>query len=191
MSQNNFQCYNCGELNEPNSLFCRSCKFVQPPMQGDHFTRLGVDKTYSVDKSALESKYFALQRLLHPDLFIQKSEIEKNFAFKHTLLLNEAYNIIKSPLKRSEYLLKLNNIKVNSDDADAVKPEMELLDEIFELQTKISDNEDNSNIIWQEIREQKNQICEELDNLFDKKEYLKAAHNTIRLHFLEKLNQHH
>lgn len=189
MSNQDYQCYNCNNLNNITEIFCQKCNFIQPPLNMNHFSRLGVGVGFNVDKEQLENTYLTLQKMFHPDLYINKTEIEKNFAFKHSLLLNQAYTVIKSNLKRSEYLLSLNNIKVNIDDKDAISPDPELLNEIFELQNDITETTDTNKlkILINDIEKQKKHIYKDLAQLFETRQYLAAAHLTIKLNFLNNL----
>lgn len=185
----NLQCYNCDNLNDIKELFCTSCNFIQPPLNINYFSRLKLTLGFDIDITLLENSYLDLQKLLHPDLYVKKSEIEKNFAFKHSLLVNQAYETLKSPLKRSEYILSLNDIKVNSNDKHAVEADPELLNEIFELQSDIEETTNQKDLkhIMEQLQSDKNHIYDKLITLFEKKDYLAAARLTIKLQFLEKL----
>lgn len=185
----NFQCYNCDSLNDIKEIFCTSCNFIQPPLNINFFSRLGITLSFDIDSMQLENSYLDLQKLLHPDLYVKKSEIEKNFAFKHSLLLNQAYETLRSPLKRSEYILSLNDIKVNSHDKHVIEADPALLNEIFELQSDIEETTNQKDLkqIMEQLQNDKNHIYDKLVTLFEKKDYLAAAHLTIKLQFLEKL----
>lgn len=148
-----------------------------------------MDISFDIDDNQLENSYLKLQKLLHPDLYINKTEIEKNFAFKHSLLLNQSYETLKSPLKRSEYILNLNDIQVNNNHKQAIKPSPELLHDIFELQNDIEEatNQQDQEHIMKQISNDKNETYNALATSFKQKDYLTAAHLTIKLQFLEKL----
>ena len=182
------QCYNCNSLNVITNIFCDKCQVIQPPATNNFFTYFGLQPNFVIDEAGLEAIYLTLQQKLHPDLFLQKSAIEQNFAFKHSLILNQAYQTLKDDLARSEYLLKLNDIIVNSDAQDNVKVDSDLLEEIFELQQQINDaeNKDQLNILYKDINDQRNNLGKDLAQLFLQKEYVKMAHLTIKLCFIEK-----
>ena len=126
MTQNTYQCYNCNANNSLCDNFCTKCNILQPPLKIDHFARFGLTSNFDLNLEQLETIYFSLQKKFHPDLFTQKNEIEKNFAFKHTLLINQAYETLSAPLSRSEYILSLNKIYVNCDHQESIKPKPEL-----------------------------------------------------------------
>jgi len=108
-------CWSCKGPVVSAAMFCATCGAVQPPGQGDHFTRLGLTRDFDVDKGDLDQRYFALQRDLHPDRFATRSAREREISLQQSTSLNQAYETVKSPLVRAEYLLSLNGVTVNAE----------------------------------------------------------------------------
>lgn len=103
-------CWSCkGPVGE-SDLFCETCHAVQAPGQIDHFSRLGLHKDYGVDVDGLERTYFELQRHLHPDRFANKTAQEKSLSQQQAVSLNEAFEVLKDPLKRADYLLQVSGV---------------------------------------------------------------------------------
>jgi molecular chaperone HscB len=100
-------CWSCKGPVASRALFCSVCGAVQGPGAGDHFTRLGLAPTFEIDIEELERQYFGLQRRLHPDRFVAKSPREKMLSQQQATSLNEAYEVLKDPLKRAAHLLAL------------------------------------------------------------------------------------
>jgi len=98
----------------------------------DYFSLFGLEPAYSINVSALEKSYFNAQRQFHPDRFVGKSEIDKLAAAKRSMDINQAYKTLKDPLPRAQYLLKLNDVIVGTDN-DSIKPSQALLAEVMEL----------------------------------------------------------
>mgnify|MGYP005655007175 CR=1 FL=1 len=67
-------------------------------------------KSFQVDAGTLEREYKKLQTEYHPDKFAGASDSERVQVLQHASLINDAYDTIKSPLKRAAYLLRLENI---------------------------------------------------------------------------------
>lgn len=68
----------CWQCNFPykSELFCQKCKTLQePPESLDYFDILGIKKDYNVEDKDMQRKYRALQNLLHPDRFGNKTEV--------------------------------------------------------------------------------------------------------------------
>ena len=66
--------------------------------------------TWQIDRSLLDTRYRNLQREFHPDRYAAKGDTEKRLAVQTTALINQAYDSLKSPLKRAQYLLELAHI---------------------------------------------------------------------------------
>jgi|ERR1700722_20405492 len=73
----------------------------------DHFQRLGLPRRFSVDDAALERAYLALSRTIHPDYHLTGSEAELSASLELSAALNEAYNTLRDPFVRADYLLNL------------------------------------------------------------------------------------
>jgi len=67
-----------------------------------------------VDLTVLSDRYRELQQIVHPDRFANSSEQEKRLSMQSSVLINEAYNTLKSPLSRIRYLLSLKGVDASS-----------------------------------------------------------------------------
>jgi molecular chaperone HscB len=100
-------CWSCREPVAARALFCHACGAIQPGGAVDHFTRLGVPRTFDLDVDKVEKQYLGFQRVLHPDRFVAKSPKERAIAESQAADMNLAYETLKDPLRRAAYLLKL------------------------------------------------------------------------------------
>lgn len=73
----------------------------------DHFQRLGLPRRFSVDGEELERAYLARSRAVHPDYHLAASASELAASLELAAALNEAYNTLRDPFTRAEYLLAL------------------------------------------------------------------------------------
>jgi molecular chaperone HscB len=76
----------------------------------NYFEFFSLPKSFQVDADTLEREYKKLQTEYHPDKFADASESERVQVLQHASLINDAYDTVKSPLKRAAYLLRLENI---------------------------------------------------------------------------------
>jgi molecular chaperone HscB len=100
-------CWSCRQPVAARALFCHSCGAIQAAGNVDHFTRLGVPRSFDVDGDKVEKQYLGFQRVLHPDRFVAKSAKERAIAEAQAADMNAAYETLKDPLRRAAYLLKL------------------------------------------------------------------------------------
>src|SRR6478609_6043886 len=73
----------------------------------DFFERLGLPRRFSVDANELERAYLARSRAVHPDYHLAESGAELTASLELAADVNEAYNTLREPCARAEYLLHL------------------------------------------------------------------------------------
>ncbi len=73
----------------------------------NYFELFGLPADFRVDLDEVSLRYRDLQKVVHPDKFASASEQEQRVAMQSATLVNEAYQVLKDPLKRAQYLLSL------------------------------------------------------------------------------------
>lgn len=112
-------CWRCGCALAPRALFCDCAS--PPALQPIAHTRscfqlLCANPGVNVDAAQLDKTFKDLQRVLHPDLFAQRSAHEQDLAAANSALVNQAYQKLKTPLGRVKHLLELHDIDALSED---------------------------------------------------------------------------
>lgn len=125
--------HNCWQCSAPvsDSLFCRSCKSLQQPSR-DYYRVLSLPhRRLNLDPDDLQRRFYDLSRLLHPDLFVRKPELERQYSLDATSILNDAYRTLRDPVQRAQYVLAQEGFDIGEQRSNDVPPE--LLEEVFEL----------------------------------------------------------
>jgi molecular chaperone HscB len=135
-------CWSCRGPVDVRALFCHTCGMVQANRPVDHFVRLGMRRAYDLDMAELERQYFGFQRRFHPDRFAAKSATEKAHSLQHAASLNEAYEALKSPVRRASYLLELFGRPVIEEDQTISDPA--LLMEALEMREALAEAQDSA-----------------------------------------------
>jgi len=176
-------CWSCGTMRAVH--FCHSCGKVQPPVPVDYFTFFGFPRKLNLDTAALEKEFYALSRRLHPDLFAQTNTDERTWSLEQSSMLNDAYRTLKDPIKRTEYLLRLEGIELEEQSKQATEKARatgelkkqvvppDLLEEVFELNLHLEElraekklGEDDPALL-EEIGKAKLSLEEKYDALFN------------------------
>jgi len=76
----------------------------------NHFELFGLPERFGIDAAALDSAYRALQTEVHPDRFAASGEAERRLALQSSARVNEAYQALRDPVRRAQYLLSLHGI---------------------------------------------------------------------------------
>ncbi len=143
-------CWSCSIGHNDSTLFCPHCSKIQPPPGGDYFSVFGLEPRLNLDLGTLEHEFHRLSRKLHPDRFARSQENEKEWSLADTALLNDAYRTLKDPLRRTEYLLKLEGAENPAGDEakedKSVRTPADLLEEVFELNMQLEEMRANRKI---------------------------------------------
>jgi molecular chaperone HscB len=184
-------CWSCGSMRA--SHFCEACGKVQPPAPVDYFTFFGLPRKLNIDVAVLDKDFYELSRRLHPDLNARAGSQEQEWSLQQSSRLNDAHRVLKDPIKRTEYLLKLEGVELEEQSKSAtekaratgqVKKQMvppDLLEEVFELNMQLEElraqkkmGEDDPALI-EEIGRQKLELEEKYEALLEElKGYWKA-----------------
>src|ERR1700691_4489589 len=176
-------CWSCGTMRAVH--FCNACGKVQPPVPVDYFTFFGFPRKLNLDTAALEKEFYALSRRLHPDVFGQADARERAWSLEQSSMLNDAYRTLKDPIKRTEYLLRLEGIELEEQSKQATEKARatrglkkqvvppDLLEEVFELNMHLEElraqkksGEDDPALL-EEIGKAKLSLEEKYDELLD------------------------
>ncbi len=79
----------------------------------NYFEVLRLPQEYFLDKALLADNYRQLQRQFHPDKFATSSANEQRLAVQFAAYINSAYQTLKSPVLRGEYLLSLKGEEID------------------------------------------------------------------------------
>jgi molecular chaperone HscB len=176
-------CWSCGEMRA--AQFCTACGKVQPPAPVDYFTYFGLPRKLNIDVALLEQEFYRLSRKLHPDLSARADSREQEWSLQQSSLLNDAYRSLRDPIKRTEYLLHLEGVKLEEQSKSAteaaratgeIKKQVvppDLLEEVFDLNMELEElrmqkkaGEDDPALI-EEVGRQKLELEQKYEGLLD------------------------
>jgi len=106
----------------------------------DHFEVFGLPRRLGIDAAQLQRAFYELSRRSHPD-FHQGAPPERQAEIlEASARLNAAYRVLRDPIARVEYLVRLEEGRDTKEGA-AVKPKAppELLEEMFEIQEALQE----------------------------------------------------
>ena len=138
------ECWSCAVAHNESTLFCPHCSKIQPPPGGDYFSVFSLVPKLDLDLGMLEHQFHKLSRKLHPDRFARASTNEKDWSLADTALLNDAYRTLRDPIRRTEYLLKLQGAAIGEEHAgkdrkDPSRVPPDLLEEAFDLNMQLEE----------------------------------------------------
>ncbi|MEE3663128.1 co-chaperone HscB [Brenneria sp. g21c3] len=159
----------------------------------DYFTLFGLPIRYDVDGSLLVSRFQELQRQFHPDRFAASPERDRLLALQQAATINNAYQALKHPLKRAEYMLSLHGFDLSNEqhtlrDTAFLMEQLELREELDAIAQR-ADAEAAlaafADRLQSMLAKRSGQMREELDS----EAWADAADTVRKLRFLDKLRQ--
>lgn len=121
-------------------LLCESCRRVQPlPGDADAFAILGLPRRLALESGALEERFHALSRHLHPDRFHGAGELDRARSLSAAAALNRAYRSLRDAPARARYWLELGGAGLGEEQKTVPA---ELAEEAFEVHEIIEEAQD-------------------------------------------------
>ena len=157
----------------------------------NHFELLGLRARFRVDAAELDRRYRELQREVHPDRFAASPAAEQRLSIELATLVNQAYQTLKSPLRRTAYLLRLRGLDPQFETNTAMP--VEFLAEQMSWRERIEAASERPEILLDllsGIRGESGEIRERLKTALDEARDDQSALETVRmLMFYEKLDE--
>ncbi len=105
------------------------------------FELFGLEPNFLLDEQELSQKLRNMLQSVHPDRFASGSDQEQLAAMQKTTQINDAYGVLKSPVRRAQALLQLKagldgSKEVTVKDPVFLMQQLELREELETLSTK-------------------------------------------------------
>jgi molecular chaperone HscB len=167
-------------------------------LSASDFELMNLPQRFSVDASALDARWKALQREVHPDRFAADGAAAQRVAMQWSVRVNEAYQRLKHPVRRAAYLCELAGVAVDAERNTAMPAaflmqQMEWREALDDARTA-----DALDALADEVRQTQRQQLAELARLLDpvapasqpSAEQAQAAAQVVRaLMFVERFAQ--
>ena len=157
----------------------------------DHFALFGLPPLFRVDSLSLDKRFREIQARVHPDRFAHAGESERRVSLQWATRVNEAYQTLKNPLARAQYLLELAGRRADTESNTSMPPEflmeqMEWREAVEEARAagELAELEKLHARLLHHAREVRAALERQLDADHD---YAEAADTVRRLMFIEKL----
>ena len=105
------------------------------PSTSNAFALLGLEPRFDLDADAIERAFFERSKEVHADRFASAPAAERVAALSRSRALNDAYQAIKKPVARAEYLLVHAGVAIG--DNERLDPAF--LMEILELREELAE----------------------------------------------------
>lgn len=166
---------------------------MQSALGKNHFELFELAPSFEVEQETLALRYRELQRAVHPDRFANASEQEKRLSVQQAAQINEAFQVLKSPLPRARYLLEMHGLPLDDSntqmDSDFLMEQMALREALADVRGKAAPF-DALNSVRGDIESRERELIQSLQQLFadGSHEALESARETVRkMQFMQRL----
>ncbi|ALR93388.1 co-chaperone HscB [Vibrio alginolyticus] len=157
----------------------------------NHFELFGLPSQFKLDGSLLSSQFRELQKRFHPDNFATGSERDRLMAVQKAAQINDAYQVLKNPISRAEYILAEQGVEIRGEQQTMQDPmflmeQMELREELEE----IADNSDPESALFDfdsKVSKMYKQHLASVEQELDDGLWAEAADRVRKLKFIAKL----
>ncbi|HHF2873301.1 TPA: co-chaperone HscB [Vibrio diabolicus] len=157
----------------------------------NHFELFGLPSQFKLDGSLLSSQFRELQKRFHPDNFATGSERDRLMAVQKAAQINDAYQVLKNPIPRAEYILAEQGVEIRGEQQTMQDPmflmeQMELREELEE----IADSTDPESALFDfdsKVSKMYKQHLASVEQELDDGLWAEAADRVRKLKFIAKL----
>ena len=157
----------------------------------NYFELFGLPNQFLLDGSLLASQFRELQKRFHPDNFATASERDRLMAMQKAAHINDAYQVLKNPISRAEYLLSEQGLDLRDEqqtmqDFDflmeqmALREELETISDSADAESELLDFDSKVNTMYQ-------QHLASVEKELDQGLWADAAVRVRKLKFIAKL----
>ena len=151
----------------------------------DAFGLLGLPARFDLEPQVIERAFFDRSKELHPDRFASAPAAERVAALSRSRALNDAYQILKKPVARAEYLLARAGVTIGANE----QVEPELLMEVLELREELAENRANVAVVeklQRDMRARRDAAVGRLPSLFERSDLGEIKKQLILLRYLDR-----
>jgi molecular chaperone HscB len=153
----------------------------------NYFELFNLPEKFQIDLEMLQENYRAIQKEIHPDRFATSSENEKVQSMIKSTQANDAFQTLKSPIKRAKYILSLHkSVEKITLPPDFLMQQMEWEEHFETIEKNSIELTKFKSTINKKYKEYSLLISTQID---DDQNWSDAAISIDKLYFIEKLLQ--
>jgi len=153
----------------------------------DAFGLLGLPAQFDLDPQVIERAFFDRTKELHPDRFASAPAAERVAALSRSRALNDAYQTLKKPVPRAEYLLARAGIKIGDNEQLDPAFLMEILEMREELaEARVAKRTDQIEKLCTTMKQRRGTAIESLSALFSQQDLVAIKRQLIVLRYLDR-----
>ena len=160
---------------------------VERASSSDAFGLLGLPAQFDLDPAVIERAFFERSKEVHPDRFANAPAAERVAALSQTRALNDAYQTLKKPVARAEYLLERAGVTIG--DNERLDPAMIM--QVLELREELAEARQGNDrpkleALQAQMQARRTRALAELPPLFDASDLPNIKRVLISLRYIDR-----
>ena len=143
---------------------------------------------FQLDTQALNERYLALQKSLHPDNFASADVGQQRLAMHKSTEVNDALKTLKDPILRAEAIIALNNVEQKStQDVAFLMQQLQWREQLEELENQ--KDKQALSVFAKEIKQETQTLLVALADRIEGAQWAQAIQFCDKLRFIRKLSE--
>lgn len=157
----------------------------------NYFELFGFSPGFELDTGRLHDEQQRLQSVYHPDRYVGASDREKRESVQMAAWINQAYETLRDPVKRSRYLLEINGAELL--DESTTTADTGFLMEQIELREALDACRESSNglnccaEIETQLEQRASELAAEFVGFFEQGDLDSAQHSSRKMQFIQRI----
>jgi molecular chaperone HscB len=167
---------------------------MQSPDPGQNYFELfGLKPGFDLNTDQLHSEQQRLQSIYHPDRYISASDRDKRTSVQLASWVNQAYETLRDPVKRSRYLLEIGGAELPDDsqttsDTTFLMEQLELREEIDACRNAENAMQ-QSEAIESRLSQRANELAAQFVTAYEARDLDLAQVNSQKMQFIQRIHQ--
>jgi molecular chaperone HscB len=164
-----------------------------PDPSQNYFQLFGLKPAFEIDRAQLQAEQRRLQASYHPDRHVNASERDKRISMQVASWVNQAFETLQDPVKRSRYLLELGGADIPDDstttsDTGFLMEQLEIR-EAVEACREADDGLHRSRQIEAQLTQRARGLAEEFVSAYEVSDFANAIQAYRKMQFLQRIQQ--
>ena len=167
---------------------------MQSPDTGQNYFELfGLTPDFDLDLARLHSEQQRLQSIYHPDRYVSATDRDKRTSVQLASWVNQAYETLRDPVKRSRYLLEIGGAELPDDsqttsDTAFLMEQLELREEMEAC--RIAENAMlESELIESRLSQRETDLAAEFVTAYQAGDLDSAQVSSQKMQFIQRIHQ--
>jgi molecular chaperone HscB len=164
-----------------------------PDLNQNYFELFGLPTVFAIDRKQLLAAQQHLQSSYHPDRHVNENDRDRRLSVQVASWINQAYETLQDPVKRSRYLLEISGADIPDDstttaDTEFLMEQIELR-EAVEACRQAEDGLQQCQQIENRLAQRATELADQFVACFEADDLGAAVTQSRKMQFIQRIQQ--